>query len=75
MDTDTTHEITDIFSFEATEPGALPGHLAVCSCGGRFTTSLSENEAARLGEAHVRYYMGVKKTNKAKKGKTAKRSR
>jgi len=58
------HKITDIFSFEATESGALAGHEALCSCGDRFKTSLSEQEAARLGEAHVKYFTGAKKAAK-----------
>lgn len=47
------HAIVRVEAFGPSEPGALAGHRAVCSCGSTYGTSLSAREAARLGEAHV----------------------
>jgi hypothetical protein len=51
----TTHQIVSVEASEASEPGALSGHVAICSCGYRMSTSLSADEAARQGSAHVAY--------------------
>lgn len=50
------HTITEVRSFEASGPGALAGHEAVCSCGDVQRTSLSSAEAAKLGAAHVAFW-------------------
>jgi hypothetical protein len=47
-----THTITTA-AITASEPGALDGFEAKCSCGFRATTSLSEREARRLGFDHA----------------------
>lgn len=50
-----THRIIEVVETAATEPGALDGHEARCSCGFAARTSLSEREAARQGAEHVAY--------------------
>lgn len=37
---------------DASSPGALPGHVATCSCGFSQGSSLGEREAKVLGFAH-----------------------
>ncbi len=51
-----THTILTIAAFPATEPGALSGHMAVCSCGDIMRTSLSTQQALILGDEHMDYH-------------------
>lgn len=47
------HRLTAAVAFPATEPGALSGHEARCSCGFVARTSLSAREADKQAQAHV----------------------
>jgi len=49
------HEIVHVGFKPASCIGALDGNEAVCSCGYRMGTSLSEREALRLGVEHVNF--------------------
>ena len=49
-----THNITT-GPIKASQPGALDGFEARCSCGFRATTSLSEHEARNQGLDHADY--------------------
>ncbi len=51
----TTHTTESVTAFDASEPGALSGYAATCSCGYVMKTSLSEREAAKLGDAHAQF--------------------
>lgn len=51
----TTHRITSVQPRPASEPGALPGFEARCSCGHCVRTSLSERDARQQGQAHADY--------------------
>ena len=57
------HTIISVSAKSASEPGALDGHEAVCSCGYRMGTSLSEREARKLGRDHADY-MNAKETKR-----------
>jgi hypothetical protein len=50
-----THTILTVSAKPASEKGALDGFEAVCSCGYRMGTSLSEREARKLGHDHADY--------------------
>lgn len=47
------HTIIEVAPFTASEPGALDGHDATCSCGFVAKTSLSANVARRAGQDHA----------------------
>lgn len=49
-----THSILSVNPTAATQ-GALSGFEAVCACGDRYRTSLSENEARRQHADHARF--------------------
>jgi hypothetical protein len=53
--TSTKHTILTVSAKPASEKGALDGFEAVCSCGYRMSTSLSEREARKLGFDHAEY--------------------
>ena len=50
------HEIILVEACDASEPGALSGNAAHCSCGEILKTSLSADHASSLGEQHATYY-------------------
>jgi hypothetical protein len=50
-----SHTIISVHPIGPSEPGALGGHEAECSCGYRMSTSLSATEAARQGYDHAEY--------------------
>lgn len=49
------HALVESGFAPAEEPGALDGHYALCACGHRAVTSLSEREAVRDLAAHIRW--------------------
>lgn len=48
------HRIVEVVEFEASEPGALDGHAAVCSCGHHSRSSL-RGLAVQWGNEHAEY--------------------
>ncbi len=55
MTTTITHKIISVEAVAKTEPGALDGFEATCSCGHKMRTSLSANAARELGWGHANY--------------------
>lgn len=51
------HTILSVTAHGPSEPGALDGFEAVCSCGFRTGSSLGERWAARQGWEHVDYML------------------
>lgn len=49
------HTILSVSPVAADGRGSLSGHEAVCSCGFRMSTSLSERFARQAGRDHVEY--------------------
>jgi hypothetical protein len=49
------HSIVIVQAHKATQPGALDGHEAICSCGYVMRTSLSAFFAADDGRKHAEY--------------------
>lgn len=47
------HRLSPAVPVEASEPGALSGHEARCSCGFVARTSLSAREADKQAHAHL----------------------
>lgn len=50
-----SHSILSVQPHEATEPGALAGWWATCSCGEVYSHSLGERWARQLGVEHAEY--------------------